>query len=54
MATRFNLNKAKPVYTPLDTRVSLQKFKDKTDLHPDNELYRSIINWIMHVCCNFM
>ena len=48
MATRFNLNKAKPVYTPLDTRVSLQKSKDKTDLHPDNELYRSIIGSCMY------
>ena len=42
MAKRFGLTEAKPVYTPLDTKVKLQKHKNVSELHPDNELYRSI------------
>ena len=48
MAKRFGLTEAKPVYTPLDTKVNLQKYKNVSELHPDNELYRSIIGSAMY------
>ena len=48
MATRFGLTGAKPVYTPLDAKVVLKKAINKSELHPDNELYRSIIGSIMY------
>ena len=48
MTTRFGLTGAKPVYTPLDAKVVLKKATNKSELHPDNELYRSIIGSIMY------
>ena len=48
MANRFGLTEAKPLYTPLDPRADLSKSKDKSELHPDNELYRSIIGSAMY------
>ena len=48
MAKRFDLTEAKPVYTPLEPKISLQKSKDKSELHPDNELYRSIVGSAMY------
>ena len=48
MTERFGLTEAKPVYTPLEAKIDLQKYKDKSELHPDNELYRSIIGSIMY------
>ena len=48
MAKRFGLTEAKPVYTPLDTKVKLQKHKNVSELHPDNELYRTIIGSAMY------
>ena len=48
MAERFGLTDAKPVYTPMDPKINLQKAKIKSELHPDNELYRSIIGSIMY------
>ena len=48
MAERFGLVNAKPVWTPIDTKVVLQKAKCKSELHPDNELYRSIIGSCMY------
>ena len=43
MAKRFGLTEAKPVHTPLEPKANLSKHKEKSELHPDNELYRSII-----------
>ena len=48
MTKRFGLTEAKPVYTPLDVKVVLRKAKNSNELHPDNELYRSIIGSIMY------
>ena len=48
MSKRFGLTEAKPVYTPLDVKVVLRKAKNSNELHPDNELYRSIIGSIMY------
>ena len=48
MAKRFRLIEAKPIYTPLDTKVKLQKYKNVSELHTDNELYRSIIGSAMY------
>jgi len=48
MAERFGLTDAKPVYTPMDPKINLQKAKIKSELHPDNELYRSIIGSAMY------
>ena len=48
MAERFGLVNAKPVWTPIDSKVVLQKAKCKSELHPDNELYRSIIGSCMY------
>ena len=48
MTERFGLTEAKPVYTPLEAKIDLQKYKDKSELHPDNELYRSIIGSTMY------
>ena len=48
MAKKFGLESAKPQYTPMDHRVKLCKYVDKKELHPDNELYRSIIGSIMY------
>ena len=48
MAKRFGLTEAKPAYTPLEPKINLQKHKDKSELHPDNELYRSIIGSAMY------
>ena len=50
MASRFGLTDAKPVYTPLEPKINLQKSKNKLDLHPDNELYRSIVGSAMYAC----
>ena len=50
MAARFGLTDAKPVYTPLEPKINLQKSKNKSDLHPDNELYRSIVGSAMYAC----
>ena len=48
MAERFGLTDAKPVYTPMDPKINLQKAKIKSELHPDNELYRSIVGSAMY------
>ena len=48
MAKRFGLVEAKPVYTPLEPKINLQKSKNKSELHPDNELYRRIVGSAMY------
>ena len=48
MANRFGLTEAKPLYTPLDPIADLSKSKDKSELHPDNELHRSITGSAMY------
>ena len=50
MAVRFGLTDAKPAYTPLEPKINLQKSKNKFDLHPNNELYRSIVGSAMYAC----
>ena len=42
MCERFGLTEAKPVHTPMDSTVVFKKAIDMSELHPDNELYRSI------------
>ena len=48
MAERFGLTDAKPVYTPMDPKINLQKAKRRSELHPDNELCRSIVGSAMY------
>ena len=48
MAERFGFTDAKPVYTPMDPKINLQKAKIKSELHPDNELYRSTVGSAMY------
>ena len=48
MAKKFGLDNAKPIYTPMDPRADLSKAKNKSELHDNNELYRSIVGSIMY------
>ena len=48
MTKKFGLENAKPIYTPMDPRADLSKAKNKSELHENNELYRSIVGSIMY------